>query len=204
MFESWMLARLKRETEPFHNSADADRLMAFAITTTSAYRTFLARVYGFESPVEAAVAMTSELAPYLDVRGRTQIKLLRADLAALGVLDLAALPRCTKVSPFRSAAAAAGWLYVIERNTLAHGVIERQLRMRLPEPMKIAGTYLGAPERSVGARRRELGEAMDRIGKTTTVAAEIVEAARAAFRCQRAWYRTVVPERSPGTIGAAS
>ena len=51
--ESWMLARLKRETEMFHRIADADRMSVMSANGRE-YSAFLARVYGFESPAEAS------------------------------------------------------------------------------------------------------------------------------------------------------
>ncbi len=192
-----MLARLKRETVASHRAADDDRMsIMVAAATPATYLAFLSRIYGFEAPVESALAMASGLDEWLDVRGRTQIKLLRADLAALGVLDPAKLPRCTSVAPFRNAAfALLGWLYVVERNTLLHGVIERHLRSRLPRELQLAGSYLASRERSAGARWRELGDAMDRVAKAPRIADHIVAAARAAFRGQHGWYQLAIPRR---------
>src|SRR5688572_11378552 len=117
-----MLQRLSTDTSPHHANADADRLAAMDVATRAEYRTFLARVYGFESAVEDAMSKT--LAPEPDVlHDRIKMDRLRQDLEALGLtrteiarLPVAATPR------FRSHAQALGWLFVLERHTLVAGV----------------------------------------------------------------------------------
>ena len=191
-----MLARLQRETKTCHAAADEDRLAILASAPTLAmYRQFLARIHGFEAPVEVALVRTPDVDDWIDVRGRTQLRLLRADLAALGILDPARLPRCTSVPALAEPAAALGWAYVLERNARLHGVIERHLRAALPEPMKHAGSYLGGQARSAGLRWRELGDTLDRLARTLHLADAIVNAARAAFRVQHGWYTLAAPSQ---------
>lgn len=182
-----MLVKLKRETESWQRAADTDRLAVMSATPAT-YRTYLARIWGFEAPVEAALAMTVGLEDWIDLRARTNHKLLRADLAALGVIDPTHLPRCPNVFPFRGPAHALGWIYVLERNTLLHGLLDRTLRQRMPDQMKLAGSYLGMQARSAGERWRELGEALDKQARRPPSGDAIVAAARSAFRAQRAWY----------------
>ena len=68
-------------------------------------------VYGFESPVDAVLAMTDGLDTLVDLRGRSHVRMLRADLQGLGTVELAKLPRCASVFPLRSPAEAlvSGW-----------------------------------------------------------------------------------------------
>lgn len=193
--QSAALARLEEETHVHHALADHDRLSLLASPPTiDAYRRLLASIYGFESPVEAAVQMTPGLDEVLDLRGRTGWKLLRSDLVALGVPDPGALERCPSVFPFRGAAEALGWLYVLERNARPHGLLRRGLEQRLGEPFARACAYLTGSERAAGVRMRELGDALDAVARAPEVAERVVDAARAAFRCQRAWFaRDVMP-----------
>jgi heme oxygenase len=193
MLESWMLARLRRETATCHAAADADRMAVMKdFVTAGDYRAFLTSIYGFEAPVAHALARTPELDTWIDMRGRSQLRLLRADLTALGMLDTAGL-RTAAVVPFATPAEALGWLYVIEHNTLVHGLIERHLRRFIPDTIRIAGLYLGAQDR--GSRRRELGEALDRCSRNLHDANRIVAGARAAFRAQHRWYAPTVERR---------
>lgn len=191
-----MLARLNRETHHHHAVADNDRLaMLGAAADRARYASFLTRVHGFEAPFEAALCMTAGVEHWLDLRDRAHLKLLRSDLQALGLGDANQLPRCTTVFPFRHPAEALGWVYVIERNTLQHGVIERHLRTRMPDVLRTAGSYLAGQQRSNGMRLRDLGTAMDRMAKDAGCAERIVNGARAAFRAQHGWYEVAVPTR---------
>lgn len=190
--ESRGLARLEAETRVHHAAADHDRLsLMTSPPSVEAYRDFLGRVYGFESPVESAVQMTPDLDEVLDLRGRTGPKLLRSDLVALAVPDPRALARCTSVFPFRGAPEALGWLYVLERDAMLHGILRRHLEQRLGDAFAQACAYLGS-ERPAGAGMRGLGRALDVVARAPEVADRVVEAACAAFRCQRAWFATTV------------
>lgn len=194
--ESWMLARLSRETKQYHALADNDRIaMLGAAVDTALYTAFLTRVYGFEAPVEAALLMTSGLDEWIDLRDRGHLRLLRADLQSLGITDPSSAPRCSTVFPFRQPAEALGWIYAVDRNMLLHGVIDRHLRGRMPTVLKGAGSYLAGQQRSNGLRFRELGNAMDQIAKDSTVGDRIVAAAKTAFRAQHSWYEVAVPPR---------
>jgi heme oxygenase len=190
---SWMLARLNRETVVHHAAADADRSSPLtAIASDRGYRDFLGRIYGFEAPLEAAFAAVPALADLVDLRARSAVRLLRCDLAALGVDDPTTLPRCRAIPPFRIAAEALGWMYVVERNALLHGTVRRHLEKRLPAPLAAAGHYLANSERTVGSRMTELGIALDHSAHCLRVAAQIVDAAKTAFRRQRHWFNQVV------------
>lgn len=195
--QSWVLGRLDHETRPRHAQADSDRLCLMTSHATPAgYRGFLARVYGFEAPVGAAIQMTPGVRDVLDLRGRGHLRLLVSDLAALGISTLEAVPRCAGGFPFRTVEDALGWTYVIERNMLLHGILRRHLEKRLPEEIARGGAYLAGNERAVGARMRELGAALDVVAKRPGYVDRIIAAAHAAFRCQRHWFAEVVPPRA--------
>jgi heme oxygenase len=191
-----MLLRLGFETTVHHATADNDRLSILnAGFDLATYTAFLSRIYGFEAPLDAALAMTTGVDDLVDLRGRTRVRLLRSDLQALCASDPSTLPRCSAVFPFRQPPEALGWMYAVERNTLLHGVIERHLRVRMAETMKVAGAYLSPQIKSTGARLRELGAAMDSAARSSTNADRIVAAAKAAFRCQHGWYEVATPSQ---------
>lgn len=195
--QSWVLARLDDETRPRHAEADDDRLgLITSHATPTRYRDFLARVYGFEASVESALQMTPDIGSAVDVRGRQHLKLLACDLVALGIGSTAKLPRCRSVSPFPGVEHALGWVYVVERNMMLHGVLRRHLENRLPEQLARAGAYLAGNERAVGSRMRELGAALDAIAQTPGVIDRVIVAAHDAFRCQSRWFADVVPRRA--------
>lgn len=184
-----MLARLSRETKPYHALADNDRMALIGAGNAPAtYVSFLARIFGFEAPIESALLMTSGLHEMIDLRDRSHVRLLRADLQALGVCDTSALPRCPMLFGFRSVAEALGWMYVVDRNMLVHAVVEKHLRGRMPAVLTVAGSYLSGQQRSTGQRLRDLGHAMDQIAKSSDEADRMVTAAKTAFRSQHSWY----------------
>jgi len=180
---SWMLARVMLETRTHHARADEDRLVLLDRRTIASYRAFLARIYGFEAPYEAALAATH--LPTALVAPRLKAELLLADLRELGasLAYVARLPRCP-IRTFHSDAEALGWLFAVERNTLLHGQLYRHAAASLPG---LAHAYLGAYA-SPGARMRELGELLDSVCITPTAPDRICASAREAFRSQHQWF----------------
>jgi len=123
------------------------------------------------------------------VKARTKSALLVHDLCALGLTmdEVNALPQCGRVPAFRGPAAALGWMYIIERPLLASAVIRGHLASYLPTEMATASAYLMCYAGQVGARWRELGEAMDSVAGTPAIADRIVVAANEAFRTLQRW-----------------
>jgi heme oxygenase len=184
-----MLLRLALETKPHHASADADRLALLEDPSAQRYRMFLARIYTFESRYEQALVQTPGLDPRI-VRARMRAARARDDLLALGAAPAELLAWTRPPIPvFRSEAQALGWIYVVERNTLLHGLLRRHLARALADTMERASRYLGAYD-APGMRYRELGGELD-AGARRAIPSQIVEAAHAAFACQRLWFAHV-------------
>ena len=190
---SWMITRLNDETSVHHVDADSDFDILFRDDASSAnYLVFLMRVYGFEAPLESALSMTPGFDLVLDLRSRQKAGLLAQDMLALGLrpAEVAEVPQCMTIPQFHGAAEALGWMYVVERATLAHSVIRRHLLTKLPREMNRASSYLECYSSVVGTRWREFGVALDEIGRGAphpTMADRIVAAANDAFLAQRRW-----------------
>jgi heme oxygenase len=187
---SWMIERLTSETRIHHANADTDLDGLFRNDVTSThYLMFLMRAYGFEAPLESALAMTPNLDMMLDLRPRSRAGFLAQDMMALSLrpADVTDLPLCFTIPQFRSIAEAMGWLYVAERTTLAHNVIRRHLMTRLPLEMEIASSYLSSYDGIVGKRWQELGAAFDEVAQHPAIAERIVQSAGDAFRARRNW-----------------
>jgi len=183
-----MLPRLKRETSSHHLAADNDRMaLVGAVVDRETYGRYLTRIYGFEAPLEARLAVTRGLDEVIDLRAHRQVRLLRSDLSTLGVVDPAKLPRCS-IEPLDDPAEALAWMYVIARNTLFHAVVERHLRACAPELARRAGAYLAMHPHAIGTRLREIGLALDRVATAPAIADRVVAAARNAFSIQHRWY----------------
>jgi heme oxygenase len=193
--QSWMLARLRRETQYLLVVANNDRLQPLnAPPTVDSYRSYLARIWGFETAVAAAVARTPGIEDLLDLRGHNRLPLLAADLAALGISHGSTIPSCTAIPALGDAGNALGWLFAVDHASLVHGQIQRHLEKHLGNAARIAGSYLAA-----GNRLPELGTALDRFATDPAIDKIIVEAATAAFRAQHRWFSAShsVFDRSP-------
>lgn len=185
-----MLTRLNMETRQDHPRADAPWLELMDIDVTRArYLGALVAIYGFEAPIEAALALTPRVAALLQLRHRARSGLIVQDLLALGLTPskIARLPQCS-LAPFRDPAEALGWMYVVERTTLLHDAVRHYLEGRLPA--MAAYGYLSAYEGVAGARWQELGRVLDEVARPPDTSELIVAATRRAFLCQRAWFET--------------
>src|SRR5688572_13373528 len=124
---SSMLNRLDMETRAHHAEVDSYwlDLMAAGVTREQ-YRAQLMRLYGFEAPLESALAYTPQLV-IADRRERMRSGLIAQDLLALGITPskITALPQCSNIAPFADPGEALGWKYVMERPTQMHGAIKR-------------------------------------------------------------------------------
>ncbi|HUS31487.1 MAG TPA: biliverdin-producing heme oxygenase [Kofleriaceae bacterium] len=193
---SWMLTRLKRNAQSEHVAANIDRLSLLHVEAELArYRDYLIRIYGFEAPVEAALAATPGLDTVVDLGARSHLKMLRTDLAALGMPDVSGIRQCRNIpTHFTSVGEALGWIYVIEHNATLHGQVRRHLHKRIGAQHD---SYLLAGERSGSTRVQELGAVLDRFAREPDTARQVVEAVKLAFRRQRQWFTQAMP---PGDI----
>jgi heme oxygenase len=183
---SWMLARLKRNAQSEHVAANIDRLSPLHLPPSAdAYRDYLVRIFGFEAPVEAAVAATPGVAELLNLESRSHLRQLKADLATLGVPNVDELPLCRSVPRLISATEALGWLYVVEHNATLHAQVRRHIDKRLGT---VAASYLAAGEQQGPSRIQELGAVLDRFAREPQAARQVVEAVKLAFRRQRQWF----------------
>jgi len=196
MARVWTLGELAKQTQQHHATADRDRLAIMEQPSLGRYRTFLARIYCFEAPLEAAWISAGGLERSLAHMHLKSPKLVD-DLEALGVDPHRLSP--ARTIRFRDRAEALGWLWVVHRNTLLHGLIHRYLASELPEAMRSASSYLTAFDGRAGALMRSLGEAVDEVVERGASPARIAAAANEAFRMQRLWYSCDVlsPRRPP-------
>jgi heme oxygenase len=187
-----MLTRLDLETRALHPDADArwSELLSPELTIEE-YSSTLVAAYGFEAPVETALALTSGVNAALALRPRARTGLLVQDLLALGFTPsaIARLPQCCQIVPYRDVAEALGWLYVVERATLLHDALRRHLETALPRATH-AFCFLRAYEGHTGMRWQELGAALDHVATSEDIEDQIVAAARDAFAMQRHWIST--------------
>jgi heme oxygenase len=193
MGASLMIERLNEETRNHHAEADADLDVLFhRDASVSHYMLYLMRLYGFEAPLESTLATTPALDLMVNLKERSRASFIAQDLLGLGLRPtlVADLPMCLTIPSFRGAAEALGWMYVIERATLAHSVIRHHLLTLLPDEMKRASSYLQSYSGVVGTRWRKFGVILDNVARHPAIADRIVASANDAFRCQRRWLQT--------------
>jgi heme oxygenase len=182
-----MLARLDAETRPYHASADGLWCeLIEASATPATYMHQLVRVYGFEAPLEAALAYTPGLSHVIDVRGRVRSGFIVRDLLELGIsaAKIAGLPQ-RMIAPFASVTEALGWMYVAERAALRHATVRRHLVARFPQ-LEGATTYLASAS---DARWAEFAGALEPYVRTRSQQRQVLSGAQDAFRCKLEWFR---------------
>src|SRR5436305_14446530 len=114
---------IEAATREHHACADAPwHALTRGHPSEREYRDHLVLVYGFEAPLEAALAMTPRVSLVIDLRERARASWIVQDLLSLGLrpAKLARMPHCHGIVPFRDVPEALGWLYVVERSTRHH------------------------------------------------------------------------------------
>lgn len=185
-----MLTKLNLETREFHGRADYPWLPLLDETkpvSHSDYAKYLIERYGFEAPLEAALAYTPHLGEVIDVYPRFRAGLIAKDLIELGLSAsaVAGIQQCM-IEPFASPEEAFGWLYVHERCTLMFEHVSSELCRRMPD-LCDAMSYLHANAGHIGAAWETFAQALDRVSATPEAQQQVVEAARDAFQAARQW-----------------
>jgi heme oxygenase len=193
---STMLNRLDMETRDQHADVDCHwlDLMASGVTLEQ-YKALLISIYGFEAPVESALAYTPHLV-IADRRERTRTALIVQDLLALGITPgkITALPQCNSIAPFNDPAEALGWKYVIERPTQLHSAIKRNVVSRVADVAN-ACSYLSSCDGIAAGRWQQFGLLLDEVAKRPGASDQMVSAAKTAFDAMAAWFRRPVTEQ---------
>jgi len=190
------VSRIDVETRAFHAEADAAWLRLVAPGQTPSrfdYIEQLVASYGFDAPLEAALAYTPHLEGFIDVAPRFRSGLLAQDLLAIGLSPsaIAGLRQCM-IAPFANVAEACGWLYVHQRATLLYDALRIELIDRLPE-VADATSALHVHDGWIGIMWDDLGEIIDDIACSQAVEDRIVRAALEAFRTTLSWYHRPLP-----------
>jgi heme oxygenase len=191
-----MLARLIRATREQAAAADTARTSLGLPTNRAEYIGWLSRIYGFEVPIESAFAMTDGIFETVDLRSRRRSRLLKSDLRVLGVANPGKLRALRSPPRFRSTCEALGWMYVVDRSALLHGVLQRHVA-QLPSELAKATSYLTNGGRGVGPRLVELGIALDDAVQTPEQVDQVIEAARLAFTEEQRWFDDGSVESAP-------
>lgn len=182
--------RLHLESRSYHADVDASWLGIIddAIGTTD-YARQLARVYGFEAPLEAALAYTPHVQSLIDLRQIGLSGMIAQDLLELGLTPplVSGLPELM-LAPFQSVAEGLGWMYVLERSRVIHATVRMRLASALPEVDR-ACSYLDVSNELASARWARIGELIERVARTPAIEHRVLTAAHDGFRQLIAWHR---------------
>jgi heme oxygenase len=188
MYTGELLRRLNKATRHWHADADEPWLQLLRPDVTKpAYVEQLVRMYGFEAALEGACQYTPHLALAIESRHFRRAGLLAQDVLALGVtpVELARVPQCFAITPFKDVPEAMGWLYVVERTTLLHDQIRRHLVQRVPEAAH-ACAYFSMFDAAGAGPWQAFGRTLDRF---TAASRQVVDAANTGFECMVRWFR---------------
>lgn len=183
-----LVDRLGEETETFHDITDEEVLRLLGPATAEDYRRYLVQMYGFVLPLERSIASTPDIERYLDLRRFQKHEILRCDLSAFHMSsdELRRLPQCA-VPSFQSPEEALGWAYPIERSALRHGDLFRHLASILPGEVAFTSSYLKCYAGGAGQPWKSFGRALDVVDASPKQAQQVIDSAKAAFHCLRAW-----------------
>jgi heme oxygenase len=124
-----LLARLRSETRPYHEELeqhDFNKALTAGTLTAAGTAHFLAKMYGFLVPYEAALQQqAAAFSPAWELPERLRAHLIPQDL---GLPEEApALPLCDAMPPLHTRPQLLGAMYVMEGSTLGGQFITRQL-----------------------------------------------------------------------------
>ena len=184
-----VLTRLRHETRPQHEALETlefNRLLSAGTPSAAATRHFLAKMYGFVLPYEAALrALAPTLGPAWEVPARQRAQLLAHDLGGAAVV--AALPLCAAMPPLGTVPALLGAMYVLEGSTLGGQVIARQLaKAGLPGPF----TYFAGYGPATGSRWKTFCALLGEAATEPATQDAVVASAGRTFHQLAAWLQT--------------
>lgn len=195
MGRSSTLARLALETGRTHIRIEEALLGPLEFPSTAGYRRFLCLFYGFQAPLETALALT----PGIDtdfVALRCKAGRIASDLLSLGLTrhEHHLLARRQTIGPFENVAQAYGWMYATERLTLHVDAMRMRIENEMPVVVQLANQFLYSCANNADIRWRQFGVTLDRIAKKHDVE-EIVASARLGVDALHGWLTQHVATR---------
>jgi len=185
---SSILARLRAETRSEHEAIEAVLDLTSGTLTLKSYVRTLGRFYGFYLPLEAGLGQIGGWSERgFDLTQRQKASLLEADLRAVGVASVAALPVCTELPAHGTVSAAFGCLYVMEGATLGGQIISGAVEKSLGLTPATGGGFFRGYGDGTGAMWQGFRTAITAAVVTEADQDEAVDAAKATFKGLHRW-----------------
>lgn len=183
--------RLKQRLDLFHH-----------LVTLDDYRRLLEKFLGFYGPVEAGLEKHfNRGAGGFDFERRRKVPMLVSDLRALGVRELAALPRCAALPALDSAPQAFGCLYALEVATLGGQIIARHLNRALGVGPGAGCSFFNSYGDQAVAMWHDFGQRLKKHGESNEIEEVIIGAAIDTFvRLEQGMTGKSVAERPPRVL----
>ncbi|HLL25038.1 MAG TPA: hypothetical protein VK427_23045 [Kofleriaceae bacterium] len=201
MGRSVTLARLSLDTARAYGALEEALLGPLDFPTASGYRRFLCLLYGFHSPLEAALALTPGIE--LDhIAPRVKSPRIASDLLSLGLTgqEFGLLARRQSIDAFANTAQAYGFMYATERMMLQVEALRTRLECETPVLLALANQFIYSYANIADLRWRQYGALLDRTAQRYELdTREITEGAKRGITSFLDWvamHRPVRHERS--------
>ena len=186
-----LLTRLRAKTGSAHLAIEQTLNLTDPSLTLIRYLHRIKQFYSFYKPLESRLLeLSSEIAPWLDIRNRQKTAFLEADLQSMNQ----AIPNtgepltlCTALPQLNSTAECFGCLYVLEGATLGGVVISKHIRDTLGVTPETGGLFFHGYGQRTGEMWREFRAAMSAFDAQTHQQDLAIVAARATFDTLRHW-----------------
>jgi len=201
MGRSSTLARLALETARSHAFIDEALLGPLEFPSTAGYRRFLCMLYGFQAPLENALATTPGMdahAYFLETRWKAAR--IATDLMSLGLTrhEHCLLARRQSIPAFASVAHAFGFMYATERLMVPVDALRVRLEIEMPVVTTLAHNFIYSYANRADAQWRQYGTHLDRVARQGDIEV-IVSSARAGIDSLTAWLSQQMPATRAAT-----
>lgn len=180
-----LMERLREGTRSLHARVETSVDLMGRCSTLDGYRGLLVRMLGLYIPLEAALGRLDWHGTAIDLEERSKLRLLRADLAALGGPDH--VPSPTVVPHLPTLAAGFGCLYVLEGSTLGGQLILRHVSASLGVGAAGGASFFASYGPRLGAMWQSFGRAATAHCEDAPRIEEAVSAAIATFESFEGW-----------------
>lgn len=197
-----IMIRLRQRTLKHHLRLKQRLDLWRHLATLDDYRRLLAKFLGFYGPVEAELEKHFDRrAGGLDFERRRKVPMLVSDLRALGIKELASLPRCAALPALDAPHQAFGCLYALEITTLGGQIVARHLNRAFGVGTGAGCSFFNSYDRQTVAMWHDFGQQIKKHAVTNEFEEAMTSAAIDTFVRMEQWMTGgSAAERQPGVL----